>query len=79
MQYPLWKEEEIPDLISGFEDEDFELLKDRNYDILDDSELTENQMSYHQQARQKEEAAIAEINFENFLIRQQMEEEEQMQ
>ena len=54
MQYPLWKEEEIPDLISGFEDEDFELLKDRNYDILDDSELTENQMSYHQQARQKD-------------------------
>jgi len=51
MQYPLWKEEEIPDLISGFEDEDFDMLKDRNYDILDEPELTHNQMSYHQQSR----------------------------
>ena len=30
MQYPLWKEEVIPDLIFGNEDEDFELLKGAN-------------------------------------------------
>lgn len=32
MQYPLWKEESIPDLIN--DDEDIELLKDRNYETL---------------------------------------------
>ena len=32
MQYPLWKEESIPDLIN--DDEDFELLKERNYETL---------------------------------------------
>lgn len=32
MQYPLWKEESIPDLINH--DEDFDLLKERNYETL---------------------------------------------
>ena len=41
MTYPLWKEEDIPDLIFGNEDEDFDLMKDRNYEILDDYELPE--------------------------------------
>ena len=78
MQYPLWKEESVPDLFAN-EDEDFDMLKDRNYEILDDNEVQPQQLTYQQQARQKEEAEISKINFENFLIRQQMEEEEQMQ
>ena len=32
MQYPLWKEESIPDLFN--DDDDLDLLKDRNYDTL---------------------------------------------
>ena len=76
MMYPLWKEEVIPDLIFGNEDEDFEMLKARNYETLDDYELQQQQLTWEQQARQREEAEIANINFESFLIRQQLEEEE---
>lgn len=32
MQYPIWKEESIPDMIN--DDEDFDLLKERNYETL---------------------------------------------
>lgn len=39
MMYPLWKEEVIPDLIFGNEEEDFEMLAARNYETLDDYEL----------------------------------------
>ena len=46
MQYPLWKEEVIPDLIFGNEDEDFELLKARNYETLDDYELQQQQLNW---------------------------------
>ena len=46
MMYPLWKEEVIPDLIFGNEDEDFELLKARNYETLDDYELQQNQQTW---------------------------------
>ena len=76
MMYPLWKEAVIPDLIFGNEDEDFEMLKARNYETLDDYELQQQQLTWEQQARQREEAEIANINFESFLIRQQLEEEE---
>ena len=74
MQYPIWKEEEIPDLIN--DDEDFALLKERNYETLLDYDGDEPQ-SLQQQACIREEAAIANINFETFLIRQQLEEEEE--
>ena len=46
MQYPLWKEEFIPDLIFGNEDEDFELLKARNYETLDDYEVQQQQLNW---------------------------------
>jgi len=43
MQYPLWKEESIPDLIN--DDEDMELLEKRNYETLLDDNIDE-QLSY---------------------------------
>ena len=44
MQYPLWKEESIPDLIN--DDEDFcELLKERNYETLLDYDNTDEPQS----------------------------------
>ena len=52
------------------------MLKARNYETLDDYELQQQQLTWEQQARQREEAEIANINFESFLIRQQLEEEE---
>jgi len=76
MQYPLWKEESIPDLYHN--DDDIELLKDRNYETLLEYDNLDEKQSYWQQARQREEAEIAKINYENFLIRQQLEEEEEM-
>ena len=79
MQYPLWEEEAVPELILGNEEEDFEILKERNYETLLDYEQLDLQKSRQQQARQKEEAEIAKINFENFIIRQQLEEEEEME
>jgi len=43
MQYPLWKEESIPDLIN--DDEDMELLEKRNDEnFLDDN--FDEQLSY---------------------------------
>ena len=44
MQYPLWQEESIPDLIN--DDEDFELLKERNYETLLDYNAGEQPLSY---------------------------------
>ena len=76
MQYPLWKEESIPDLFN--DDDDIELLKDRNYETLLEYDNLDEKQSYWQQARQREEAEIAKINFENFILRQQLEEEEEM-
>jgi hypothetical protein len=67
MQYPLWKEESIPDLIN--DEEDMELLKKRNYETLLEYDNYDEQQSYQQQARKKEEAEIAKFNFENYLIR----------
>ena len=68
-----FKEEEVPQLVFSNEDEDFELLKQRNYETLLDYDVPEPQ-TYWQQAREREEAEIAKINFENFLLRQQEEE-----
>lgn len=67
-----FKEEFVPNLIFGSEDEDFDLLKQRNYETLLDYDTPEPQ-SYWQQVRQKEEAEIAKINFESFLQRQEEE------
>lgn len=53
-------------------------MASRNYDTLLDYDNDEEKLSYQQQTRQREEAEIAKINFENYLIRQQLEEEEQM-
>jgi len=75
MHYPLWKEESIPDLIN--DDEDIELLKDRNYETLLEYDIIDEPQSNQQKARQREEAEIAKFNFENYLIRQQLEEEEE--
>ena len=44
MQYPLWKEESIPDLIN--DDEDFELLKERNYETLLEYDTLDEPQSY---------------------------------
>ena len=67
MQFPLWKEESIPDLINH--DEDFDLLKERNYETLLEYNGSDEPLSYQQKTRQKEEAEIAKINFESFLLR----------
>ena len=74
MQYPLWKEESIPDLFN--DDDDIDLLRDRNYELPEYDNETEPQ-SHQQKARQREEAEIAKFNFESYLIRQQIEEEEE--
>ena len=75
MEFPLWKEEAIPDLLC--DEQDIELVANRGQDIViefdDDDKLT-----YQQKARLREEEEISKINFENYLIRQQLEEEEQM-
>lgn len=39
MQYPLWKEESIPDLIN--DDEDMELLEKRNDEMFLDDNIDE--------------------------------------
>ena len=45
-QYPLWKEESIPDLIN--DDEDINLLADRNYETLLDYGGPDEPQSYQQ-------------------------------
>ena len=49
MQYPLWKEESIPDLIN--DDEDFDLLKERNYETLLEYDNIDEPQSHQQKAR----------------------------
>lgn len=44
MQYPLWKEESIPDLIN--DDEDIDLLKERNYETLLEYDNFDEKQSY---------------------------------
>lgn len=46
MQYPLWKEESIPDLFH--DDDDIELLKDRNYETLLEYDTYDEKQSYQQ-------------------------------
>ncbi len=46
MQYPLWKEESIPDLIN--DDDDIELLQKRNYETLLEYDNYDEQQSYQQ-------------------------------
>ena len=46
MQYPIWKEESIPDLIN--DDEDFLLLKERNYETLLDYDQIDEPQSLQQ-------------------------------
>lgn len=75
MQFPLWKEESIPNIFD--DDDDMDLLKDRNYETFLEYDNGDEKQSYQQQARQREEAEIAKFNFESYLVRQQIEEEEE--
>ena len=67
MQYPLWKEESIPDLFN--DDDDIDLLRDRNYETLLEYDNETEPPSHHQKNRQREEAEISKFNFESYLIR----------
>ena len=44
MEFPLWKEESVPDLIN--DDEDINLLAERNYETLLDYDGCDEPMSY---------------------------------
>ena len=74
MEFPLWKEEAIPDLLC--DEQDIELVANRDHDNLIEFNDDDDKMTYQQKARLREEEEIAKINFENYLIRQQLEEEE---
>ena len=73
MEFPLWKEEAIPDLLC--DEQDIELVANRDHDIVLEIE-EDDKLTYQQKTRLREEEEIAKINFETYLIRQQLEEEE---
>ena len=44
MQYPLWKEENVPDLLC--DEEDIEIMKERCYEGLLDYDESEERLTY---------------------------------
>jgi hypothetical protein len=62
-------------LLFAGDDEDFELLKERNYETLLDYDIPDTVPSYVKLARQREEEEMAKINFQNCWMRMKEEEE----